>query len=781
MKRIKQLSIWMIALLAITVTNPAWAWGDYDEPTGGSYEAGYPKAVGTTPVELKWTKGNENVTPQNRLRYWVDWKKKSGEGAGKSAPMIDITTYTLTGLEPIFEFMIDLEDPTPGKYGTVTTTLTTATINWTKATDNKTKQNKLRYQVFWYKAIGGPITRTEWMTDITTYTITGLEPNTEYILEVEVRDESVNYISYGKRWFKTKAPVDKKDPTPGTYEAGYPKAVGSTSIEVRWTKGIDDVTPQDRLMYWVYWYTESGERLGKTATMIDITTYTITGLEPSTKYKVVVLVGDEVGRYNTYGGRTVKTQAVPDYDRPTAGSYGTITATANSITVNWTRGTDDITPQNKLRYKVVWKEKSSTMFGNGSILYTDMTSYTLTDLKPNTEYILEVQVWDEANKYKFYGERTVKTKADTQDPTWGSWGTNTSTATTITLNWTKATDNATPQKKLRYQVLWKKKSATSWNYTGLKKNITTHTLTGLDPDTEYDVNVEVRDETDHTAYYGYITVKTKVLDTEKPKAGCNGKITIGTVTANSIALSWCAATDNVTPKDKLRYQVAWKKKSSTSWAWTFFSTNITTYTLTGLDPDTEYQVDVLVYDEVENRSYYGVREVKTKAAGGGSSDTQRPTPGSYEAGYPKAVGATSIELKWTRGRDNKTAQADLQYVVYWKKSSESAWQASHSGPATNFPKDWTAYTITGLQPNTEYIMIVLVQDEAGNYTDYRPRTVKTQAAGATIAVTGVTLSPASLSLEVGQTGGLTATVAPATATNKKVTWTSSNTAVATVD
>ncbi len=51
----------------------------------------------------------------------------------------------------------------------------------------------------------------------------------------------------------------------------------------------------------------------------------------------------------------------------------------------------------------------------------------------------------------------------------------------------------------------------------------------------------------------------------------------------------------------------------------------------------------------------------------------------------------------------------------------------------------------------------------------------------TVAVTGVTLSASALSLTAGgATGTLTATVAPANATNKTVTWTSSNTAVATV-
>lgn len=50
----------------------------------------------------------------------------------------------------------------------------------------------------------------------------------------------------------------------------------------------------------------------------------------------------------------------------------------------------------------------------------------------------------------------------------------------------------------------------------------------------------------------------------------------------------------------------------------------------------------------------------------------------------------------------------------------------------------------------------------------------------TVSVTGVSLNQSSLSLTTGSTSTLTATVAPSNATNKTVTWSSSNTAVATV-
>ncbi|MES2731005.1 MAG: PA14 domain-containing protein, partial [Bacteroidota bacterium] len=50
-----------------------------------------------------------------------------------------------------------------------------------------------------------------------------------------------------------------------------------------------------------------------------------------------------------------------------------------------------------------------------------------------------------------------------------------------------------------------------------------------------------------------------------------------------------------------------------------------------------------------------------------------------------------------------------------------------------------------------------------------------------VPVTGVTISPTTANLLVGQTQQLTATVAPANATNKTVSWTSSNAAIATVN
>jgi endoglucanase len=74
---------------------------------------------------------------------------------------------------------------------------------------------------------------------------------------------------------------------------------------------------------------------------------------------------------------------------------------------------------------------------------------------------------------------------------------------------------------------------------------------------------------------------------------------------------------------------------------------------------------------------------------------------------------------------------------------------------------------------------ITVKTTDGNKTATAAITVTNPST--TIAVTSVSLSPASFSLNNGQTKQLTATVSPSNATNRAVTYTSSNTGVATVN
>jgi len=98
----------------------------------------------------------------------------------------------------------------------------------------------------------------------------------------------------------------------------------------------------------------------------------------------------------------------------------------------------------------------------------------------------------------------------------------------------------------------------------------------------------------------------------------------------------------------------------------------------------------------------------------------------------------------------------------------------------DLPSGWTnAYVIfndgsnqdpASMQPGFPYTSGKTMAYENGSFTEVQVG----------VPVTSVTMRPTSLNLKVGETGSLTATVAPSNATDKTLTWKSSNTSVATV-
>ena len=163
-----------------------------------------------------------------------------------------------------------------------------------------------------------------------------------------------------------------------------------------------------------------------------------------------------------------------------------------------------------------------------------------------------------------------------------------------------------------------------------------------------------------------------------------------------------------------------------------------------------------------------------------------PVPGNGGKLTVTDVTSNGFTVSWEKATDSETPQENLIYKVYCKGGGGLLLFKPTDLKATLTDK--ASYTITGLgggitiiNPALDkgYDVNVEVIDEAGSSAWYNEENVK--LAPATVAVTGVTVAPAALTLEVGQTGALTATVAPATATNKAVTWTSSAPAIATVD
>lgn len=188
-----------------------------------------------------------------------------------------------------------------------------------------------------------------------------------------------------------------------------------------------------------------------------------------------------------------------------------------------------------------------------------------------------------------------------------------------------------------------------------------------------------------------------------------------------------------------------------------------------------------------------------------SSNTAIATVNS--SGLVTAVAAGTATITSTTQDGNKTASATItvnpntNFTVYFYKPSNWGtgikiyyWSALPAGvlanatwPGVNMTDSgngWYSYTFTNVTSTN------LIFNDGTNQTAdlsrnktgwYMNNTWYDSNPGTGVAVTSVSLSPTTASLNVGGTQQLTPTVLPANATNKSVTYSSNNTAVATVN
>ncbi len=656
--------------------------GDTSAPTTGN--SGTIAAVfnqDTTSVTLTWTKGTDTVTDSTKLEYIVYYSLSNNidtaENAKKNGTIgmswtADTGTISIIGLvsETQYYFNVlskdlsgnvtaytmisakgDATGPASGNSGTITTDnvgAETLTLNWTKATDAVSVQGTLQYLVYFStsnnldtvancEAIG--TTFEAYTANISSKNITGLTSSTTYYFNVIVKDEAGNKSLYTTVTQATTAP-DTVDPIPGNSGTITTASVAAASLTLNWTAGTDNITDQANLKYLVYKSTsnnidtiancEANDTAVGTYTA-NITTTDLNGLLPSTTYYFNLIVKDEAGNKSVY--TTVTQATTADTTNPTPGNSGIITSasvSSTSLTLNWTAATDDVSTQANLEYLVYYSASNNITsvvkcVENGTtdgVYASNITTKNITGLSSSDPYYFNVVVRDEAGHSAIFSTLTQST-IDNINPTPGNSGTITSASvasTSLTLNWTAATDDYSTPANLQYLAYYSTNNDITSvancedNGTAIgsyASNITTKGVTDLTSSTIYYFNVVVRDEAGNQAAFSPLTQAT--TDITNPIPGNSGTITSASVSSTSLTLNWTAATDNFSSQANLEYLVYYSELGNITnvgdWEangnfFGSYASNITTKSVTGLSSSKTYYFNVVVKDEAENKAVY---------------------------------------------------------------------------------------------------------------------------------------------------------------------------------
>lgn len=436
--------------------------------------------------------------------------------------------------------------------------------------------------------------------------------------------------------------------------------------------------------------------------------------------------------------------------------------TSTSLTVNWAAGKSSTVAASKLVYQVFYTEIDpgltkptvASIKASGWTLagpaVANITSMSITDLSPSTTYYFTVISSDGGINTAVYPVTAQTTGFTLADATLRA---SAITGTGLTLNWAAAVDDATLAAKISYNVYYSTLATltTVADWTNVAKAtavsstataITTKNITGLSVNTTYYFMVIASDAVGNSTLYDSLMETTANVDTTAPAPGGSSTPAVATLSftgasTTGFTVDWAAATDDVSKASTLVYEVFYANSASDLLSTTALDaavkaatatslgkvTGIVTLAVTGLTANTSYNIGVVVTDGAGNRALYTSGTIATTAVV--VADTTPPVVGSPLLGAP-SVTSTGLTLSWDVANDTITAQAALQYLVYYTTGAASTFdtvaliQANGTAVGIFAANDPTMPTqaITGLTAGTSYHFQVLVRDAAGNLNKY---------------------------------------------------------------
>jgi len=534
--------------------------------------------TGPFTVNLSWVDGSGNET-----RFEVE-RKEGTEGSWSSigTPGSDTTTFDDAGLQPntLYHYRVracndmgcsawtsetsaitDEVPPTsPSELTASPTGSTTASLGWTDTSDNEDGFEVERREGSGdaWSQVGTPD------SDVTEFADSGLTPNTTYAYRVRACNEA------GCSDYSGVAEVVTNEVPPDAPTALEAVATSSSTIDLSWTDASTNEAVfeiERKRGRWGSW-SQVAEAGADRSELQD------TGLHSNTSYSYRIRACNDVGCSSYSNEASAKTLEAP----PEAPSHLSASATGSTtIDVSWNDESN-----NESQFRIERKEGAGGSWNQVGSEGPGTETFGDGGLSPSTTYYYRVRACNSAGCSTFAGEAHATTlEPPPEAPTGLSAGA--TGPATVDLSWTDESTNES-----QFRVERKEGSGGSWNLAGtVGANNTSYGDSGLSPNTTYHYRVMACNGGGCSAPSSESDATTWNVPPQTPTS-----LSANATGPSSIQVSW---TDESTNEEGFRVE----RKEGAAGVYAEAGTvgaNTTTFSDSGLSPDTEYFYQVYAYN-----------------------------------------------------------------------------------------------------------------------------------------------------------------------------------------
>ncbi|MCD6167692.1 MAG: fibronectin type III domain-containing protein, partial [Caldisericia bacterium] len=333
---------------------------------------------------------------------------------------------------------------------------------------------------------------------------------------------------------------------------------------------------------------------------------------------------------------------------------------------------------------LILRSTNGTTFNVYKTLPATTTSYIDTGLTPETTYWYRLWAKKDKNTSEWSNTASATTPPAGSPP---SSPTNLSaeaiSCQQVDLSWD---DNSSDEDNF---IVERKEEGGSYSVIAtLPANTTSYSDTTVSPETTYYYRVKAHNSWGDSGYSNVVNVTTPACGTP-PSAPTN--LAAEATSPTEVSLSW---TDNSDNEDG--FKIERKQEGGTFSVIATLPPNTTTYTDTGLTPDTTYTYRVRAYNSFGYSDYSNEAEVTTPSL---ITIPEAPTNLTVSD-----ITSESVSLSWTDNSDNEEG-----FKLYRREKEEADFSL-----LITLPADTTTYTDDSVEPEKTYYYKVLAFNSAGD-------------------------------------------------------------------